>query len=252
MSKFNVPHLKDTGERLFPDYIQPSDKIALKLQTHSKRRYHFASQFCAKKRVLDVACGSGWGSRFLTDNGAAAVVGVDSSEPVVAFATARYGTNSTRFHHSDMEVFASEPFDIIVCFESLEHVKNPAGALRNLIGLLQPEGIILLSASVLPTMDFYPFHRHEFTHDYLHRLCAHFGLKPISELTVEDKFEPRDIRRSFLMHLPPINLKHAFRDPIRWLSNAASVFLWRGLEYSNLTLACQRYSSTAAEKGEEL
>src|SRR4051794_32573767 len=62
-----------------------------------RTRYAFASELAAGRRVLDVACGSGYGSRILADAGADTVVGVDLDADAVVYARQRYGGPGVTF-----------------------------------------------------------------------------------------------------------------------------------------------------------
>ena len=72
-----------TGERFVPG-------CAGEIAYEHWHRYAFARQFVAGKRVLDAACGEGYGSALLASV-AASVVGVDIDAPAVAHAAERYG-----------------------------------------------------------------------------------------------------------------------------------------------------------------
>ncbi|CUJ57439.1 class I SAM-dependent methyltransferase [Achromobacter aegrifaciens] len=112
-------------------------------------RYSFAKHCCAGKRVLDIACGEGYGSRLLANWGASAVVGVDISEEAIANAQHYFSNDKVSFlkgtAESITEQFESHSFDMIVSFETIEHVQDPVLFLRNMKALLKPAGIIAIS-----------------------------------------------------------------------------------------------------------
>src|SRR5690242_5479118 len=64
-------------------------------------RYVLAQPLCAGKRVLDIACGEGYGTSFLKSSGAASVVGIDISEEAIAAANARFGQAGVTFAAGD-------------------------------------------------------------------------------------------------------------------------------------------------------
>src|SRR2546421_11896747 len=79
-----------TGERFLPSC---SGEIAYE----HWHRYFFARRFVAGRRVLDAACGEGYGSALLSE-GASDVVGVDIDAATVAHARANYpGRGNLRF-----------------------------------------------------------------------------------------------------------------------------------------------------------
>ncbi|MFH1171201.1 MAG: class I SAM-dependent methyltransferase [bacterium] len=109
-------------------------------------RYRFAIPFVREKRVLDCACGSGYGSRMLLDGGARSVVGVDLREDAIDYARERYQKDDIEFAVGDATTYSSaEPFDVIVSFETIEHVQDYQQALVNFALLMHPGGCLLLS-----------------------------------------------------------------------------------------------------------
>jgi len=108
-------------------------------------RYAFAAQFVVGKRVLDVACGTGYGSAILEAAGSQLVIPIDIS---------REACVAARLDHNVGPVIASalalpireEALDVVVCFETIEHVNDPTGLVRELRRVLSPEGMLVLSA----------------------------------------------------------------------------------------------------------
>ena len=91
-------------------------------------RYVFARRFAAGKRVLDVACGEGYGSALLCDV-ANTVVGVDIDAATIAHAAKTYADRAAlRFVRGSVAAlpFAPASFDAIVSFETVEHIDGPA------------------------------------------------------------------------------------------------------------------------------
>jgi ubiquinone/menaquinone biosynthesis C-methylase UbiE len=128
-------------------------------------RYVWAAQLASGRRVLDAACGMAYGTRLLADAGASEVVGIDISEEVVAEARATAGPNMT-FDVGDLRKlpYGDDEFDLIACFEAIEHVPDPDVVLDELRRVLRPGGVVALST---PNRDVYspgnPFHLRELT-----------------------------------------------------------------------------------------
>src|SRR5258708_940555 len=78
-----------TGERCCPDF--PDENFI----NHVKV-YRFASQFCSGKKILDVGCGTGYGSSCLADS-ATSVVGIDFSRHAIAYAKRHYSARNIEF-----------------------------------------------------------------------------------------------------------------------------------------------------------
>ena len=99
-------------------------------------RYEFAAGLCDGARVLDLCCGSGYGGEILAGS-ATSVHGVDYDAATIDLAAATLGDDRRlTFEVADaMTVLRRElagQFDAIVCFEGLEHLPDPEGAVREL------------------------------------------------------------------------------------------------------------------------
>lgn len=104
-------------------------------------RYEFARNYCCGKRVLDGACGTGYGSSLL-GAAAAQVMGIDCAPDAVAYAAKTYGTPSVQFRRSFVELtpFESSSFDVVVSFETVEHTLCPRAHMMEIARLLEPLG----------------------------------------------------------------------------------------------------------------
>lgn len=111
-------------------------------------RYKFAGRYVKDKSVLDISCGTGYGSRILYDAGATKVAGVDISTKAIDFAYAKYKINELEFKVGDILNidFPESCFDVITCFETIEHVKNQKKALSELKRVLKPKGLLIISS----------------------------------------------------------------------------------------------------------
>jgi len=113
-------------------------------------RYSFAAPLCTGKRVLDVACGEGYGAFILARQGAAEVVGVDVAEDAIAIARHLFARDGVEFIAGDAvdlsAILGNRPlFDVIVSFETIEHVSEPRRFLEGIRRTLAPGGTIVLS-----------------------------------------------------------------------------------------------------------
>ncbi len=164
-----APTLPLTGERLVPgahpDHIVEAEHLA---------RYELAATLAPGKVVLDAGCGAGYGSAILARAGAHSVAGVDADGPTVAFAQDRYG-DVARFDVANLMSlpFADDSFDLVVCFEAIEHVVEHQVALDELRRVTSPEGALAISS---PNRGVYrednPFHVHEMTTEELREELA--------------------------------------------------------------------------------
>jgi SAM-dependent methyltransferase len=149
-----------TGERFDPPFM--GGRI---IEAEHFARYAWAAQFAAGRRVLDAACGMAYGTAMLAAAGASEAVGVDQDEDVIATVRAA-APPRTRFEVADLRKLpqADDEFDLVVCFEAIEHVPEPDLVLDELARVLKPEGLLIVST---PNRDVYtpgnPFHLRELT-----------------------------------------------------------------------------------------
>lgn len=115
-------------------------------QPERQVRYRWAAQLCGSSRVLDAACGAGWGTALLAASGASAV-GVDVSPAAIAAARRDHGERA-EFQEADVRElpFAEAEFDCVLCFEAITHLADPGPALDELCRVLRPGGTLLVSA----------------------------------------------------------------------------------------------------------
>lgn len=131
--------------------------------------YKFASSFVGQSsNVLDVACGSGYGSEYLSrlaSNGR--VEGVDISKDSIRFAEKNYNNENLGFKHASVTnlPYENELFDIVVSFETIEHLDNTLGYLSELFRVLKTDGIFICSTPIKGCSKKPPFHVHEFTEE---------------------------------------------------------------------------------------
>ena len=133
-------NLPFTGERYVPG-------VQGEIWLEHWHRYHFAARWARGKRVLDVACGEGYGTAALARI-AASAVGVDVSAQAIAHARATYANvaNASFVEASCTELpLPDAAFDTVVSFETLEHVEAQEAFLDELARVLAPEGVLVLS-----------------------------------------------------------------------------------------------------------
>jgi SAM-dependent methyltransferase len=168
-----VPPLALTGERTLPD---------VPAENYWYRRHLAVYQWIAARvrglRVLDMACGEGYGSALL-GRAAASVVGVDPNPEAHEHARLRYLAANLRFERGLAESFG-EPgcFDAIVFLQTIEHVQDPQAVLRHFRALLAPGGVAYVSTPNLLTLappgaekSDNPWHLREYRAEEFEALC---------------------------------------------------------------------------------
>ena len=160
-----------TGERLIPD--DPSHRD---LYWEHVARYQLASPLVAGKKVLDLGCGCGYGSDLMAEAGASEVLGVDSSPEAIAYAQARYQKPKLSFQIADATdtKLPEKSFDVVVCFELIEHLAAQEKLLDEIARLLKPEGLLFISTPEAgrPHAAENPFHVRELTGNEFQALLA--------------------------------------------------------------------------------
>jgi 2-polyprenyl-3-methyl-5-hydroxy-6-metoxy-1,4-benzoquinol methylase len=171
-----VPPLALTGERTLPDVPE---------ENYWFRRHLIVYEWIAARarglRVIDMACGEGYGSDVLA-RAAAGVVGVDANPEAHEHARLRYVRANLRFARDLVDSF-SEPADAVVFLQTIEHVQDPGAVLEHFRSLVGEAGTVFVSTPNVLTLapkgasrSDNPWHVHEYRGEEFERLCrAHFA-----------------------------------------------------------------------------
>ena len=132
-------------------------------------RYFFAAAIDDSSRVLDLGCGEGYGSAILAEK-AKHVVGVDVDARVIEHASANYPLDNLEFRQAsvlELDDLADASFELVVCFEVIEHIAEHDELLSLVRRVLAPGGLFLVSTpdrEVYSERDRYhnPYHVKEF------------------------------------------------------------------------------------------
>jgi SAM-dependent methyltransferase len=133
--------LEFTGERFTPECVR-------EIWYEHWHRYAFARHFAQGKRVLDAACGEGFGSALLAQS-ARDVLGLDIADKAVAHAQARYAAQANlRFSQGDCTALTlpQASVDLVVSFETLEHVHAQEPMIAGFARVLADDGVLLVSS----------------------------------------------------------------------------------------------------------
>ena len=132
--------LEFTGERFTPECVR-------EIWYEHMHRYVFAGDLVRGKSVLDAACGEGYGAAYLART-AHSVTAVDISEDAIVHARSRYRSGNLDYQVADCcrLPFEDDQFDCIVSFETLEHLGDQSGLLKEFRRVLQPGGFLLISS----------------------------------------------------------------------------------------------------------
>jgi len=166
MNTFTLPtknsNLEFTGERFVPG-------VTGEMELEHIHRYLFAVNACKDKRVLDIASGEGFGS-FILAQCAKTVTGVDIDQEAVKNANDIYGSSNLEFLKGSCQKIplADATVDVVVSFETLEHIVEHDDFLKEIKRVLCPNGVLIMST---PDTDIYsngqptenPYHLKELT-----------------------------------------------------------------------------------------
>jgi SAM-dependent methyltransferase len=119
-----VPPLELTGERTLPDV--PAENYWFRRHLAV---YEWIAERCAGLKVVDMACGEGYGTGVLARR-AREVTGVDANPEAFEHARVKYTRPGVRFVRNMIQLH-SEPCDAVVFLQTIEHVPDPAGVLRH-------------------------------------------------------------------------------------------------------------------------
>ncbi len=179
-----------------PELKVPATNVCPKNHSEAARRngrhfarYLFAAQYAGGKRILDAACGTGFGTGYLALQ-AKSVTGLDINECRVEWAKAKFAAANTQFSIHDLhdKIDCSEAFGLITSFETLEHVDDPAKCLANMAEVLETNGVAMISVpngtKELLAGDRKTYHRRHFSREqFAALLTERFDLvKPHSQV----------------------------------------------------------------------
>jgi 2-polyprenyl-3-methyl-5-hydroxy-6-metoxy-1,4-benzoquinol methylase len=168
-----VPPLPLTGERTLPDIPEENYWFRRHLAVYRRIAVRVAG-----RRVIDMACGEGYGADVLAQR-AATVVAVDANPEAHEHARLRYRRPNLRFERDLVDRFA-EPCDDVVFLQTIEHVVEPGAVLDHFRSLGQVAYIstpnVLTLAPKGAERSGNPWHLHEYRAEEFRALCAaHFS-----------------------------------------------------------------------------
>lgn len=144
---------------------QKADKEQLE---RALQRYKFAKKYSEGKDILEIACGSGIGLKYLAGN-AKSVIGIDIDEANLAIAK-----KNTDGHNLDSSIsvqmmdahdlkFENNQFDVIFLFEAIYYLKEPKKFISEAQRILKQDGTLIIGSV---NKDWESFHPSPLTHQY--------------------------------------------------------------------------------------
>src|SRR5918995_4850634 len=140
-----VPPLHLTGERTLPDVPEENYWYRRHLAV-----YEWIAARAHGRRVVDLACGEGYGTAVLGRT-AASVVGVDANPEAFEHARLKYTGATVRFERDMIETWTGD-VDCVVFLQTIEHVQDPDAVLARLRDLVGPDGVAYVSTPNVLTL----------------------------------------------------------------------------------------------------
>ena len=145
------------------------------------RAYEQVALYTAEKKVLDLGCKTGYGTRILKSSGAD-VVGLDISPEAIAIARRKYGPAGIEFHCTDggSLPFTDQSFDIVTSFQVIEHLVDYGRFVTEIMRVIRPGGKVIFTTPNGPlrlhpgTKPWNPSHVREFSADELQALLRKY------------------------------------------------------------------------------
>jgi 2-polyprenyl-3-methyl-5-hydroxy-6-metoxy-1,4-benzoquinol methylase len=131
--------LEFTGERFTPECVR-------EIWYEHYHRYAFVKRLVKDKKVLDAACGEGYGSYILATE-ACQVTGLDIDQLSINHANNKYKKSNLEYRQGSCIdlTFKDDSFDCIISFETIEHLLEQQQMLDEFNRVLKPNGFIVVS-----------------------------------------------------------------------------------------------------------
>ncbi|SFM43427.1 Methyltransferase domain-containing protein [Gracilibacillus orientalis] len=174
--------LKDTGERVIPEKMDITNELLIE----HIARYHFSVPHVHGK-VLDFATGVGYGAHVVAKkckHNLEEIIGVDIDPKAIQYAKTTYYHPLSKYMLADVTDLALPDqlgtFDVILSFETIEHIENEDQFMENIYHLLKPGGSLILSTPFgagkgKPCSS--PFHVHQMTENEFSSMFDQFKKK---------------------------------------------------------------------------
>ncbi len=163
--------LQDTGERMIPEYHKGKNVYGAHLA-----RYEASLPLIEGKTVLDIACGSGYGTKLIS-NKANKVYGIDVDPNAIVYAKKHYAAKNIEYISGDgvSIPLKNNSVDIVICYETIEHIEKYEKFMTEINRILKKSGQLLLSTpNEIEYAEGNHFHIHEFEYNELKRLVEKY------------------------------------------------------------------------------
>jgi SAM-dependent methyltransferase len=223
-----------TEERLVPTAMRTDLTLERVFLAQHLERYRLAKALIEEAhgqgRILDLACGAGYGASILSEIGD--VVAVDRDADILTYGREEYPGRAIRYVRGDAEdsAFLNSlgRFDVVVSLETLEHLSNPNLFIAWAHGALSPTGLFICSVPVCQTRDLTPYHTRDFDEAAMIQLFAFHGFetrvaaRQVAAFSLGDLLEEREARKGALGRSTRGLVKFYLRHPTYLLRRIGS------------------------------
>jgi len=166
--------------------------------------YRFARQFVDGKNVLDIGCGTGYGSKILAER-AKHVLAIDYDRDAIAYCRTHFGGANLEFRQGEVtKLDSNDEFDVAVSFQVIEHMRDTDDFVQRMKQVVKHGGIILITTPNVKTLpprqgEHNPFHFSEMNYEqFTSLLSRHFSNYEILGIG----YRTRNWLRSIVQRLP--------------------------------------------------
>lgn len=199
-------------------------------------RYEFAKKYVKSgMNVLDLGSGTGYGTSVLGVDGVN-VFGIDINAEAVDFSNNHYANRNVNFKKGNiLTKLPIQKYEVIVSFETIEHLKKPDLFLKNISSSLRKNGLLIMSTPNAPIISpnggvGSPYHTKEFNYDELNKILKkNFGkvkifgqFKSNKALLAWEDFLKSQIARESVVKSDPLGLR-------KFIPREIKEFAWKYL-----------------------
>jgi SAM-dependent methyltransferase len=186
--------ISNSLERINPDLSADHEITGDQALHLHVERYHYAGKYLISGGVADIACGVGYGSYLLAAHYGEKInriIAVDNDVASIDFARSKYHHPKIDFQAGDALLFQLPPgIQNIVSLETIEHLSDPGGFIKNMSRQLVSGSRFIASVPVTPSMDANPYHLHDFSRKAFYKKFTDAGFRPIQSFIQKQPYSP--------------------------------------------------------------
>jgi 2-polyprenyl-3-methyl-5-hydroxy-6-metoxy-1,4-benzoquinol methylase len=204
--------------------------------------YRYASRFIKDKIVMDMGCGSGYGTNYLAHY-ARQIKGLDIDSKAIKQAKENFKRKNLSYEVLNLKsTKIKNKFDVVISFQVIEHITDVDSYLQFITNVLTKGGIAILSTPNILTQGYNenPFHIKEYNYEELKDILEkYFDEVDIKGLFGNYEFQKYEKQRKLniknVMKVDIFNLRKRLPKNIRIVLSSIFAFLVRKSIDDNVT-----------------